>query len=366
MKKFKYKTNMNKQISAEKIILYTTLAGTTIKSFYDIYQQLQIKKIDPQYRYNLQQTLEQGLIGAGYGFVTGIGIAFLVNNLFADTYDSESPIQENEYLQDVLVSYEVDTCSEAHIKSQRVMNQVYSCFKGQLEAVPTLQGSSKKGTAIAGSSDIDIVARFKPNSFKTLKDMSCALYCLFKQSNDFDLKEVRQQKHSIGLLYQLGGQKFRIDIVPQRRQASNNDYSLYVSPKSSFEKPTYKKTNTKKHERFGYAGKSKKAITQLIKIHNEAYNLPLKGLLIERLVIGIMDTNHVPKKGFERLKFVLNKLGEWVSYRNIKDPANASNSLSNYLSNKQKHQLCCHFKQVVYDLETDSRNLRKYFPSFSN
>lgn len=360
--------NLNNQKNIDnQIVLCFTLIGVTINTYLDYQEQKSIKERNPYYEYDYFRTFKNALIGGGLGF--GVGYLFCgVRNYFLDTYDKVTPIDENEYLKEVLHSYEYDEDFDANIKAQNVINQLYNHFYEKLEDKPEYQGSLAKGTANQGLSDCDIALRFKEDSFSNLEEMNDAIYSFFNCLDDIDLIKVRQQQHSIGVVFNSTGQDFRLDVVSRKKQRMNDAYSIYVASKSMFKKSTYRKTNTKTHENFGSFAKSKKEITRLLKINKEVDNLPLKGFLLERLVINAIDKHlyNLPKKRFDRLKLVVDEIANQICQVNIKDPSNSNNILTSYLTDNEKTKIFNHFIQLSLEIEYDSKVLRRFFPKMNN
>ena len=350
-----------------QIIGWNTLICGGIGLYYEYHRQKTIKKQFPNYQINYGIVLRQGAIGGLVGFGTGHLICH-IRNYFIDKYDRITPINENEYLKETLNTYEADDNFEANIKAQNVMNQLYHHFYDKLEEVPDYQGSKKKGTANLGFSDNDIALRFKTNSFHSLEAMNDAVRCFFVRSCDKKLIEIRQQKHSIGLIYKSDGQVFKLKIVSRRKQPINDAYSIYVAPTNRFEKSTYRNTNTKTHEDFGRYAKSKKAITRLLKINKEIDSLPLKGFVLERLVINAVDKliHNLPRNRFDRLKLVVKEITNQICDINLIDPANSNNILTSNLTLEERSRVYNHYSKLSSDLDIDTRILRRHFPKMQN
>ena len=68
-----------------------------------------------------------------------------------------------------------------------------------------------------------------------------------KEYDDPDLIEVRPQKRSIGLVYNIDGCQVCIDVVPGRRTnfiKGGNEYNLFENSNGYFDKPSRVKMST--------------------------------------------------------------------------------------------------------------------------
>jgi hypothetical protein len=357
---------MNSRQRVDKNIqIIATVIGAAYNMIEDYNNQKEIQAVNPYHEYNLLQTLGKGLIGGAVGF----GTAFLfcgIKNHFFFNYDDITPIDENEYLKEALLSYEEGDNFEANLKTEELMECLNEEFEEYLENPVEYQGSIAKGTFVKGISDIDVAVRFSYNSFK-VSDTKEILYDFFKNLDDFEVINVRRQPNSVGVICNVNNEEFKIDFVPQRLQTNGQDYSIHRTPLKWGEKESRKKTNTKVHENFGRYSQSKKEMVRLLKVFKTVEQVPISGFLLERLVIRIMDNkiNKLPRLNrFARFKMVVNEIANEISNARVLDPANSNNELTENLTDRKRNKIQDIFDKFISELESDSRILRKKIPVY--
>lgn len=356
---------MNKQQKIDtRVKFWIALIGSGVNVWLDYKKQKAIQEIVPNYEYDYFQTLKKGLIGGAVGY----GGAYLfcsIKKLFLIDYDDITPINENEYLKEVVQSYEFDGNFEGYAKAQELMDILDDAFYEELENRTEFQGSISKGTALKGISDIDIALRFSNESFDYLYQTKEEVIGFIESLNDREILSVRNQPNSIGVFCKVDGKKFKIDLIPQRLQQNGNSYSIYHTPRDNSKNPSYRKTNTKIHEHLGRYSKSKREMVMLLKANKAINKLPISGFLLERLVIDIMDENvHELSylNRYERLKMVVDEITNSICSIKITDPANSNNVLTKRLTHNDRSKLQKHYDKISDKLEYDSRSLRYIFP----
>lgn len=186
---------------------------------------------------------------------------------------------------------------------------------GQKLSQIVLSGSLVKGTAIEGTSDLDIVLIFKADAFITIDEMYKDVINLLKQS----FGKVREQNVSIGITIE----KKEIDIVPAKRQkALGNLLSLRSNATKS-----YIETNIIKHIEIVEKSPHKEVI-RAFKIWNNQNKFGLNSFLIEMMVIQILKPIsflNLEKKITKILEFIANG----ITSQSIIDPTKPSNILNN-------------------------------------
>jgi hypothetical protein len=284
-----------------KFIRNATVAGGATALLIDaIDQWLRIQNLE-QEKFNFSQWLSNGAIGAGIGF--GASTIFIgLQSMFAPEELDEEDFEEVSYLEGVLASYELDIIDQKTIKKGLLIkNEIHRAFDGMLLGRPKFQGSIPQGTALSGISDLDIFVKFKKTSFKTLEDMYFSILHFFQNEfSDQSLIEVRAQRRSIGLIFDILDEQVCIDVVPGRRtnfERGGNEYTLYENASGWFGRPSRVKMNPYKQSHFGANAAAKANMVGLLKVLRESEGLSLKSVFLKELTKEAFESN---KGGFPK------------------------------------------------------------------
>lgn len=249
-------------------------------------------------------------------------------------------------------------------------------------------GSYAKNTAINTKFDIDCCIPFlkkentEQNGFEKLEDMYNAVYdYLNNEYDDDDLKEVRKQRVSIGLLFEIDEEEFNMDVVPGRERPNNNDYndsntdlSLYINDKSKKEEEkgsTKVKTNIKKHIELlqGEGRKHERKVARLLKVWKTERKKQKGGKLIKSFMMELytkesfdINKDNIPFGLWEKVKMVMNHIIDNIETNNLIDPANSSNIISDAMSDSAKSTTKSDMKKTVKEIDDDSDKIKDYFP----
>lgn len=296
------------------------------------------------------------LVGGTSGFVIGL----FRDNKMSKVITSVGNVPK--YLNKTLNYYKEDNTLLLE-KAEQVQNKLDSKFKKELANYPNLNGSITKDTTIYGS-DIDIQIPFKRNSGSIENIYNSVSDFMFDEFEDVKLVGIREQKHSIGLEFNLENEIKRIDVIPLRQIDNNSgDTYLYVNNTGFFEKPTYKKTNyLKQLKTLQFSAKEKKII-RLLKVWKVENNLKLKSIHIEFLVKKAFENKSIPYRIDNCLLETINYLAENIMFTKIIDPANTNNIISNSLTYKEKENISDFCYTMIENITKDERNIIDYFPS---
>jgi tRNA nucleotidyltransferase (CCA-adding enzyme) len=195
---------------------------------------------------------------------------------------------------------------------------------GYLEAI-SVSGSTAKGTAITGTTDVDVLVSISNLAPGGLKHMYDSLFDRFTIAGYVP----RKQNVSIGMAW--GGTK--IDIVPAKKQnALSTDHSLW-----SHKHNTWRQTNIDKHIRLvSQSGRLNEI--KLLKIWRKLHGLELPSFLAEMLVIEALRgySLNAPAANFAR---VLEYVSSRLTTVTINDPANTNNIVTNDITLQEKRIL---------------------------
>lgn len=188
-----------------------------------------------------------------------------------------------------------------------------------------LSGSSAKGTAIVGVTDVDIFISLKSTTPESLKEIYEKLDRWLREKR----LETRRQDVSIGINYN----GLKIDLVPGRIQEGyQNWHSLYTKKKDS-----WTQTNIDLHiQAVKQSGRQNEIM--LTKIWRENHKLDFPSIYLELAVIEALKHRRITDTSVNFLA-VLEYLQNQLPTSRIVDPANSANIISDSLSVSEKQKI---------------------------
>ena len=239
-------------------------------------------------------------------------------------------------------------------------------------------GSYAKNTAINKKFDIDCCIPFlkkEPNTdqngFSSLKEMYDAVYDYFKDEyEDEELIDVRKQRVSIGLLFEIDGEEFNMDVVPGRERPNNADINSR-SAKEDEKGSTKVKTNIKTHVGLlqGEGRKHERKVAKLLKVWKTERKAQKGGKLIKSFMMELYtkesfdkNSDRIPQGLWEKVKMVMNHIVDNIETNDLIDPANSSNVISDAMSDNAKSTTKMDMKKTIKDIDEDSDKINDYFP----
>ncbi|WP_028890368.1 nucleotidyltransferase family protein [Tenacibaculum ovolyticum] len=345
------------------------IVGGVLGLIMNIVGQSKEKKENPHKEFDFQSLILVGMIGAIIGSVS-FEIIKLLLSVFTSKEEILDEADEISYLGSVLNSYQPDEIDKQVLqKGKQLKLAIKREFSNKLLGRGvTYQGSTVQGTAVSGLSDLDILVKFKRTSFSKEEDMHDALHNFLKyRFNDTDLIGIREQKHSLGLIYKLNGSKEIIDVVPTLRTdfiRGKNEYNLFRNPKLLTGSRKLK-MNPNIQKDLGDNENEKIEIIRLLKILKSEKKLPLKSILITELTKKAFQEIRMPKKLNQKLVLILNFIKDNIKTIQVKSPDNLRISLTDSLSIKDKEEINIALDAVLDDLKNDKNYLLDYFPEKS-
>lgn len=307
---------------------------------------------------------------------------------------------KNEHLQKVLDTHDinkVESLEKFIVKKNAVKKSLNEKFSKEKASNAIDSGSYAKNTAINTKFDIDCCIPFRKkekeedNGFSSLKDMFDQVYKYLKNEyteNDDDITkdDVRKQKVSIGMKFNIDGEEFDMDVVPGRERPGNNDYngsstdlSLYINPNYKSKKEEDKgktriKTNIKTHVGLlkGTNRTHERKVTRLLKVWKTEQKIQNGGKLIKSFMMELYtkeafdNSDEIPSGHWEKIKLVMNHIINNIEGTNLVDPANSSNIVSDSMSETAKTQTKRDMKNTIKDIDDNSDKIKKYFPINEN
>ncbi len=323
----------------------------------------QLNNNDPNRNFDWGQLASAFAKGALVGGTVGFVLGSIRDNKMTRVYNKFGSIPN--YLNKSLDYYKDDNALLLS-KAQQVKFKLNKKFKNDLAITPKFHGSIAKGTSIYGS-DIDIQLQFKKD-FGTLADVYHSVSdFIFDEFKDVNIKGVREQKHSIGIEFNIKDEIKRIDIVPTRQiENGKNDTSLFVNKAGFFEKPTYKKTNSLKQLLSLTFNYREKRIIRLMKVWKAENNIKIKSIYLEWLAKKSFEQKSISIDMEKALTDVIHFIASNIEFLRIVDTANSNNIISNTLTSNEKGTISKYCYKMIEDIKKDRRNVIDYFPSIEN
>tara|TARA_A100000171_G_C2140487_1_gene155322 strand:- start:5743 stop:6750 length:1008 start_codon:yes stop_codon:yes gene_type:complete len=302
----------------------------------------------------------------------------------------------NEHLKKVLDTHDinkVESLNKFIAKKNAVKNALNDKFSETKASSAIDSGSYAKNTAINTKFDIDCCIPFRKKEkeedkgYSSLKDMFDDVYKYLRNEyteddDDITKEDVRKQKVSIGMKFNIDGEEFDMDVVPGRERPSNNDYnsnntdlSLHIHPPNRSKKEvddnkTRIKTNIKKHvELLGGSERThERKITKLLKVWKTERKNQNGGKLIKSFMMELYtkeafdEADEIPNGLWEKVKMVMNHIIDNITENDLVDPVNSSNIVSDSMSDTAKADTKRDMKKTIKDVDDDSDKIKEYFP----
>ncbi len=338
--------------------------GFIASALFNLWKQQDSSYNKEKRRFNWQHLIKDAVKGAILGGGIGFGVGVIVDEIKAN----EEPINTDGYLNELISTIQIDKESSLYKASEKKCDEVIKFieqeFEYELANVPFQWGSNVKGTAIEGKSDFDIMVRFNRNSFN-MDGMYHTISNVFEEKfQDNSLIKIIDQKKSTGLVFNIQGEKVKIDVVPMR--ATNDDPSsmasnLYVNNKGLFTKPTFTKTDISLQASIRLTPTQKKVVMMLKKWKGDN-NVPISSYLIELFVVKAFEKNYPPKKLTGKLLMVLEFIAENIHTIRLVSPENTNNIVSD-ISEGDKNIIQRKALKVIEEYEYHPNTIRDFFAS---
>lgn len=230
----------------------------------------------------------------------------------------------DEYLQSLISKYRASTGqgSPAYSAGNEVYPIIQQWAGEQLREV-RFSGSNAKGTAIRGTTDVDLFISLKNGTQETLKQI---FDMLFNRMRDNGYPDARKQNVSIHVNHK----GIDMDLVPAVHLGGNTeDHWLYVN-KANRERT---KTNVNDHvELVRNSGRVNEII--VTKIWRKNHNLDFPSFYLE---LAVIEALKYKRSGLaEHFLAILDYLSNGFASARFVDPANTNNIISDDLTDAEK------------------------------
>jgi predicted nucleotidyltransferase len=238
--------------------------------------------------------------------------------------------QQDEYVSTILQKYAVQTGSNSPAeRNGNAIKPAIRTWAGQSLADIFFSGSYAKGTAVSGTTDIDLFISLKSDT--PLENIYEGLYQFAARQG----WQPRRQNVSIGINY--NGEK--IDLVPGRIQSGYQNYhSLYRSKTGS-----WTQTNVARHIEVVKNSQRTNEI-RAIKIWRNLHNLDFLSFYLELTAINALyrcSTDDLAANVLHALKYI----AETLPSARVVDPANNNNVISDDLTSSEKQVIALRASQ---------------------
>lgn len=230
----------------------------------------------------------------------------------------------DEYLQSIITKHRVATGqgSPAYNAGNAVYPIIQKWADAQLREV-RFSGSNAKGTAVHGTTDVDLFISLKSDTKQTLKELFDMLFNRMR-SNGYP----NAQKQNVSIHINHG--RMDVDLVPAVHYGDNSeDHWLYVN-KPDRERT---KTNVNTHvELVRNSGRLQEII--LAKIWRKNHSLDFPSFYLE---LAVIEALKYKSSGIaDHFMAVLDYLSNGFSSARFVDPANTANIISDDLTDAEK------------------------------
>lgn len=332
---------------------------------FNVFKQQSRINSNPDLKFNWGELLSESakgtFIGAGTGAIFG-GVKDWNNT-------REKPVNTNAFLTGVVKKVKLDKRSSAYqklsVKVEKISRFIKHKFKGKLGGQLVRMGSTEDNTALSESFDIDLSVPFSSKSYPSTSVMFHeVLYCLKTHFHDTQLIKIRAQRKSIGLLFEIDGEEFKIDVVPyklSRKGQKNPDGYLFVNNNSLFKQDSYTKTNISSLRNVKLNIEQQNLLVAL-KNWKQNHFVPISSHLLKLLILDAYDNNQkgIPDGFTKRIIMVINHIAECIGDKRITSVENTNNVLTD-ISHSDKEAIKWKCGRILKDYSYQPNSILKYF-----
>jgi hypothetical protein len=304
---------------------------------------------------------------------------------------------KNEHLKKVLETNDISKVEnfDRYVKKKNEVKEAMDSHYSIERASKSIDsGSYAKKTANNTKFDIDVCTPFKnkmkedDNGFFTLKDMFDDVYKYLRDEyseddNDLKKENVRKQKVSIGLKFIFDdGDELELDVVPGRERPNNGSYNddstdltLYINPTKRTKKEIEDtkssiKTNVKKHVSLlsGSGRTHERKVARLLKVWKTEKKEKDGGKLIKSFMMELYtkeafdNAESIPNGLWKKAKMVMEYIIDNIESKNLVDPANTGNIVSDSMSDSAKTDTRKSMQTTIDEIDENSDKIKEHFP----
>ena len=334
-------------------------------AFINAVQQINSIKKNPEQNFDWSGLLKAGGKGALLG---GVGGAF-VGGIVDSNNAKEERLNTSAILSAVVSNIRLDKDNPIYkklsIKANRIINDIEINFKNSLGGSPLKIGSTEDGTSLSDSFDIDISVPFSCKSFNSTSEMYNVLYQYFDENySDKDFIKLREQKKSIGIIYRINGDDYKIDVVPYKLSNIINNKTagyLFVNNNSIFKKDSYTKTDIISLKSIKLTTTQQKLLIAL-KNWKKKCSVPISSHLLKMLILDSFNSNkgNVPIDFTKKIIMVITYIEQQILYTRITSIENTNNVLTDF-DDSDKLYIKKKCNNIINDYTYQPNSIIKYF-----
>ncbi len=339
---------MNKKI---KYIRNGAIAGGIGFGLYNVIDQLLHRK--DNHNFNWKELALSFLKGVGIGGAIGLSVGAISDYL----NEAEQPIDTDAVLLGLIDNIRLMPYDPQYLslkeKSDWLICIIQQEFSDVLKRPPCRFGSTEKGTALKNKYDIDVFVPFKPDGFSSISDMfHCLLEVLNKYEGSNGIIEVRDQRKSIGVVFKINGNPYKVDVVPQKgTRGSRTSGYLFVNNKGLLATPSRQKTDIQLQNAIKLSEIQKKILIILKEWKNKKA-LPISSHLLQYLVLEAYNENkgRIPRKFTDKIVMTLVFIQDNIETIALSSIENTNNILTD-ISKDDKYKIYRECKSALEDFE---------------
>jgi hypothetical protein len=314
-------------------------------------------------KFDWMRLMKAALKGAAIGGALGFGVGS-----FVDYKNSkEKPLDTDAYLNDLADRIRLDKTSSRFgaldSKAEVLIHLLRQEFGLKLVSNPVRLGSTERETALNEKFDIDIALKFKSASFKSTEAMYFSvLDFLERQVGKHSITGIRDQKKSIGVLFDINGQEERIDVVPfKSTRGKRTSGYLFVNEQGILSNNySFTKTDINVLNRVRLSETQKKIVI-ILKDWKNRNDLPIKSTLLERLVSNAYRCNlSIPRGLTKKVIMVLKHIANNLDRSIIRGLENTNNILTD-IPEEDKDRIIQACKQAIDDYSYQPNDILNSF-----
>gem|GEM_PF-510075 len=333
-------------------------------------QQINSIKENPEQNFDWSELIKVGGKGALLG---GVGGAF-VGGIVDSNNAKKERLNTSAILSTVVSNIRLDKDNPIYkklsIKANCIINDIELNFKNSLGGSPLKIGSTEDGTSLSDSFDIDISVPFSSKSFNSTSEMYNTLYDYFDENySDKDFIKLRAQKKSIGIIYRINGEDYKIDVVPYKLSKTINNKTagyLYVNNNSFFKKDSYTKTDIISLKSIKLT-KAQQKLLIVFKNWKKEYCIPISSHLLKMLIIDAYDfyKGSIPRDFTKKILMIITYIEENIMFRRITSIENTNNVLTDF-DESDKLFIKKECNNILGDYNYQPNSILKYFDYISD
>ena len=332
---------------------------------FNLVKQLAKNNEDPDSKFDWEDFLISGgkgaLIGGGTGAFIG-GVKDINNSM-------EEPLNTSSILSVAVHKMKLNkqdaSFKKLSNKAENITSLINSNFQNKLGGHILRIGSTEDNTALADDYDIDISIPFAPKSFSSTAVMYDELYNFIEEKfNDPDLIKIRAQKKSIGILFEIDGEDFKIDIVPYKLSEGKGNKTkgyLFVNKDSLFQKNSFTRTDISSLKGITLTSEQQR-IHIALKTWKRNFDIPISSHLTKMLLLDAYNTNKgkIPRDFTKKLLMVVLHIRNEIHFKRIVSVENTNNVLTD-MSDSRKNKISKSCDKVLDEYEYQPNSILHYF-----